>query len=140
MAARRKIDREEVRTLVTQGKTSRQIAEQLGCHEDTIRRIRSEVGLSHPYQGRPMTEARMHNIWQMLFDGWSHKEIHASEGVDVTTLRKYFPGTAWTHQQAGEHQAALRRAQTPTYASGATPIGLHDFNAPRLSVQRRCAA
>ena len=139
MAARRKIDREEVRTLVTQGQTSRQIAEHLGCHEDTIRRIRSEVGLSHPYQGRPMTEARMHTIWQMLFDGWSHKEIHASEGVDVTTLRKYFPGTAWTHQQAGEHQALLRRVQNPTYAEGAVPLAIRDFNAPTLATHRRAA-
>ena len=73
MAARIKIDREEVQALIIQGKTSRQIAEQLSCHEDTIRRIRSEVGLSHPYRGRPMTEARLHNIWQILYDGWSHK-------------------------------------------------------------------
>lgn len=108
MTAKIKIDRDQVKTLITQGHTSRQIAERLGCHEDTIRRIRSEIGLSHPYRGRPMSDTRLHNIWQMLFDGWSHAEIHRTEGADVETLRKYFPGTAWTHREAGEHQAALR--------------------------------
>lgn len=105
---RTKVDRDQVRTLIAQGQPSQLIAERLGCHPDTIRRIRVELGLSHPYRGRPMTEARLHAIWQMLYDGWSHKEIHDTEGADVETIRRYFPGTAWTKQQASEHQAALR--------------------------------
>ena len=135
----KKLDRDEVRDLIGQGFTSRQIAERLGCHEDTIRRIRSEIGLSHPYRGRPMTDARMKTIWQMLFDGWSHKEIHRTEGIDVETIRKYFPGTTWTHQQAGEHQALLRRIDAPTYAQGPTVLGIRDFNAPTLATHRRAA-
>lgn len=104
----KKINRDQVRRLVEEGHTSRHIAEQLGCNENTISRIRTELGIAHQHRGRPMTEERLHAIWQMLFDGWSHEEIHRTEGADVETIRKYFPGTAWTHQQAGEHQAALR--------------------------------
>lgn len=104
----KKLDRDRVKALARQGLTNRAIAEKLGCCETTITRIRVELGIAHEYRGKPMTETRLHAIWQMLFEGWSHEEIHRTEGADVDTIRKYFPGTAWTHQQAGEHQAALR--------------------------------
>lgn len=104
----KKLDRDRVKTLVGQGLTAREISKRLGCSEKTIGRIKLELGVSHPYRGRPMTETRLHAIWQMLYDGWSHEEIHRTEGADVETIRKYFPGTAWTFRQAGEHQAALR--------------------------------
>ena len=133
-----KVDRDHVRRMITQGETTRVIAEQLGCHPDTIRRIRVELGLSHPYRGRPMTEERLHAIWQMLYDGWSHKEIHATEGADVETIRRYFPGTAWTHHEAGEHRAVLRSIETaPTYATGAVKLGINHINYDPIAERRQ---
>lgn len=132
-----KIDRDEVAKLLDLGHTSKKIAERLDCHPDTIRRIRSEIGRSHPYRGRPMTDARALTIWRMLFDGWSHAEIHATEGVDVSTIRHYFPGTAWTHQQAGEYRAVLRSVESPTYATGAVKLGINHINHDPIAERRQ---
>lgn len=104
----KRIDRDEVKRLVKQNLTLREIADRLNCNEGSISRIKSQLGISHAYRGRPMTEQRLHAIWQMLYDGWSHEEIHRTEGANVETIRRHFPGTAWTFKQAGEHQAALR--------------------------------
>jgi len=104
----RKIDRDTVKALIEQGETNAEIAARFNCHADSVTRIRTELGLTHPKLGRPMTETRLHAIWQMLFDGWSHEEIHRTEGADVTSIRRYFPGTAWTPEQVGEHARILR--------------------------------
>lgn len=104
----KKIDRDEVKRLVKHGLTIREIADRLNCNEGSISRIKAQLGITHEYLGRPMTEERLHTIWQMLYDGWSHEEIHRTEGANVETIRRHFPNTAWTHKQSGEHQAALR--------------------------------
>lgn len=112
--AERKADRDTVKALVEQGLKSREIAQRLGIHEHSVSRIRAELGIAHEYRGKPMTPERLHTIEQMIEDGWSHEEIHRTEGADVTTLRKYFPGTAWTRDQISEHTRALRQL-TPTH-------------------------
>lgn len=104
----RKIDRDTVKALIEQGKSNVEIAEHFNCHADSISRIRTELGISHAYLGRPMTETRMLAIWQMLFDGWSHAEIHATEGANVDTIKRYFPGTAWTPEQVSDYARTLR--------------------------------
>lgn len=103
-----KVDREEVKRLVEGGWSNRNIAQRFDCHIDTITRIRTELGISHAYKGRPLTEERKQVIRQMLDDGWSHAEISRTEGADVETLTRHFPGTAWTKQQQAEHVSALR--------------------------------
>jgi transposase len=132
-----KLDRDHVKALVEQGLTARAIAERLECNEATISRIRTELGISHTYRGRPMTETRLLAIWQMIFEGWSHEEIHRTEGADVETIRRYFPGTAWTHQQAGEYRAILRSVENPTYAHGAVKLGINHINYDPLAERRQ---
>lgn len=104
----RKIDRDEVRRLVEDGWTNRGIAKHFNVHEDSISRVRVELGISHEYRGHPMTPERLERIAGMIADGWSHAEIGRTEGADPETLHKYFPGTAWTTEQRAEYIATLR--------------------------------
>lgn len=105
---RPKIDRNEFLALNAAGKTLAELAEHFAANPRTISRIRTELGLSHEYLGRPITPERRNRIQQMLDDGWSHAEIHRTEGADPDTIRKHFPGTAWTKQQQAEYVATLR--------------------------------
>jgi DNA invertase Pin-like site-specific DNA recombinase len=109
MTARKKIDRTEVADLTADGWTINELAEHYAVTPRTISRIRAELGIAHEYLGRPMTEERKAKIQAMVEDGWSHAEIHRTEGADPKTLHKHFPGTAWTEQQRAEHLSTLRK-------------------------------
>lgn len=84
-----------------------------------------------------MTPERKAKITAMLDDGWSFAEIHRTEGAHPETLRIHFPGRAWTGRQRAEYQAALRLAETPTYAAGATVLGIRDIAASHLASERK---
>jgi len=107
-----RIDREEVARLVDNGWTNRAIAKELHVHPDSISRIRHELGITNPHRPRPMTPERLTRIREMIEDGWSHAEIHRTEGADKETLARYFPGTAWTPQQRAEYVSTLRSINT----------------------------
>ena len=59
-----------------------------------------------------MTAERLSNIEAMLNDGWSFKEINRTEGADMETLRKYFPGRSWSKEQCVEY-LRMRRLENP---------------------------
>lgn len=105
---RGKIDRQELSQLHEQGKTTSQLAEHFSAHVDSITRIKNELGLTID---KRMTPERLARLTQMVNDGWSFKEIHRTEGADMETLRKYFPGRSWTHEQCIEY-LRLRRMET----------------------------
>ena len=106
MPARMKVDRSELAELTEQGWTVEQIAERFNVHRTTISRIRGSHGMST----KPtMTPARKEAIESMLGDGWSFAEISRTEGADPETLRRHFPGRAWTNKQRAEHLSTLRR-------------------------------
>lgn len=102
---RRKINREAIARLTTEGLTERQIAQELDCNEDTVTRARRELGIS---PGIRMTPERRQRIQNMLDDGWSWKEIERTEGANWDTMTRHFPGTAWTNKQRDEHQSNIR--------------------------------
>jgi IS30 family transposase len=107
MPARIKIDRAEFHRLNANGWTSEQLAEHFGVHPTSISRLRVKLGLS---QKPTMTPERKQAIEAMLDDGMSYREINRTEGADMQTLRRHFPGRNWTPQQSADHLAAIRRA------------------------------
>lgn len=100
-----KIDRAELTRLTVDGWTLKQLAEHFGAHPTSISRLRSRLGISP----KPtMTPERRARIEAMLADEWSFAEIARTEGADPETLRRHFPGQAWTTAQRAAHLAALR--------------------------------
>lgn len=57
----------------------------------------------------PATPEQLQHAAQLLADGASQKETHRTTGISRTTLRKYFPGQAWTSAQSGEYAALVRK-------------------------------
>jgi predicted transcriptional regulator len=45
---------------------------------------------------------------QMLEEGCSQQEVALTLNMSRNTIRKYFPGTAWTFQQRAEHGVLVR--------------------------------
>jgi IS30 family transposase len=121
MPAPRKVDRDTLAALVSQGLTTPQIAERLNVNPATIARHRAALGITTALPR--MTPERRATIEQMLDDEMPFAEIHRTEGAHPDTLRRHFPGRAWTVQQRAAHLSALR-------------TGRPDWNAP---TQRRAA-
>lgn len=103
-----RVDRAVVERMHNDGLTLAQIANELGCAEYTVWRIRKELGLAPM---RYMTPERRARIQEMLNDGWSWKEIERTEGANWDTMRRHFPGTQWTHQHVGHMVAATRNVR-----------------------------
>lgn len=102
-----KIERAELTRLTADGWTVAQLAEHFGAHPTSISRLRGSLGIST----KPtMTPERRARIEAMLADEWSFAEISRTEGADQATLRKHFPGRAWTEHQRAAHLSTLRRA------------------------------
>ncbi|WP_066303291.1 helix-turn-helix domain-containing protein [Arthrobacter luteolus] len=105
---RKRINRNTIRELITDGWTHKQIAEHLGCSEYTIFRARRELGLEPA--NNPMTPERRATIQTMLDDGWSWLEIERTEGANWDTMQRHFPGTQWTQKQVHAHRLEVRDA------------------------------
>ena len=106
MPAPQRVDREQFRQLAVEGLSNAELAEHFGCSENTVTRLRKITGTVN---ARRMTPERLARIERMLDDGMPFKEIHRTEGADMQTLRRYFPGRQWTREQSIEHSATLRR-------------------------------
>lgn len=106
MAAKKKVDRAQLAKLTADGWTVNQLAKHFGAHPSSISRLRGSLGIST----KPtMTPERKAAIERMLADEWSFAEISRTEGADQATLRKHFPGRAWTEKQRIAHLSTLRR-------------------------------
>ena len=57
----------------------------------------------------PLSPDRLRFIETLLDEGWSFEEIHRTHGHRPETIRKYFPGRAWTITQRNEHTNNLRK-------------------------------
>ncbi|QDK01924.1 helix-turn-helix DNA binding domain protein [Arthrobacter phage Vibaki] len=106
MPAPRKVDLTELAALVEQGLTTPQLAEHFAVTPSTIARNRKRLGIST--ECPRMTPERRATIEAMIEDGMPFAEIHRTEGADPETLRRHFPGRAWTTEQRAAHLAALR--------------------------------
>ncbi|MCZ9884612.1 hypothetical protein [Arthrobacter sp. B2a2-09] len=105
MAARQRVDRDEFARLDGQGWTLARLAAHFGVNERTVGRVRRELGLSRDHFLAP---ERLAWIEARLEEGWSFAEISRTDGVDPETLRRHFPGRAWTTSQRDDHTRALR--------------------------------
>lgn len=83
------------------------LADHYGCSVDTIQRTRARIGL--PKRRPRLSNERKAQIEARLADGWSHAEIARTEGVDPETLRRHYPGTAWSKHER------IRHATTASY-------------------------
>ncbi|URQ05033.1 DNA binding protein [Arthrobacter phage Iter] len=102
---RKPVDRDEFARLHAEGWTIARLADHFGVSPRTVSNLRRELGLRSP---RLLSPERLARIEAMLDDGWPFKEIHRTEGVDMETLRKHFPGRQWSKAQAIAHTAAVR--------------------------------
>lgn len=90
MAAPKRIDRVEFARLYADGATPGTLAAHFGVDLSTVSRTRKALGL--PAQAPRMTADRRAVIDALLDQGLSFGEIHRREGVDMGTLRRYWPG------------------------------------------------
>lgn len=95
---------QEFARLQEQGWKAADLAEHFGVSPSTITRLRRSLGVPTQF----LTPERVARIEAMLDDGWSFKEIHRTEGVDMETLRKRWPGRAWTMRQRDEYASNVR--------------------------------
>jgi uncharacterized protein YerC len=101
---RRKIDLEEFRQLLGDGWTASQLANHFESSTATITRYRRLAGApSHL-----LSPERIARIDAMIEDGWSFAEISRTEGVHVETLRRRYPGRAWTMRQRDAYVSTVR--------------------------------
>jgi hypothetical protein len=102
-----RVDRDEFARLNAEGWTIPRLAEHFNITPTYVSRLRTKLGIRTPNL-LDLTPERLATIEAMLNDGMSFKEIHRTEGADMETLRKHFPGRGWTLEQANEHRATIR--------------------------------
>jgi len=106
MAARQKVDREEFARLDGEGWSLTELAAHFGVAVTTASRVRKALGLSRPAPA--LAPEKVARIEEALEDGWSFKEISRTLGVDMETLRRRWPGRAWTKAEAIDYTRRLR--------------------------------
>lgn len=103
--APKKVDRDEFARLDGQEWTLQELASHFGVSLATASRVRRELNLNREHFLAPEKIAR---IEEALEDGWSFAEISRTIGVDVETLRRRYPGRAWSHRERDEYTSNLR--------------------------------
>ncbi|WAB10823.1 helix-turn-helix DNA binding domain protein [Arthrobacter phage Tuck] len=130
---RKPVDRDEFARLHAEGWTIPRLADHFGVSPRTVSNLRAELDLRSPHFLSPERLAR---IEAMLDDGWSFKEIHRTEGADMETLRKHFPGRQWSKAEAVAHTAALRyfgeQMEKAAYATPAKTLRKRDLRKSSL--------
>ncbi|MFD0044773.1 hypothetical protein ACFVGV_06235 [Pseudarthrobacter scleromae] len=131
--APRKVDREEFARLDGQegGWTLQELASHFGVSLATASRVRRELNLNREHFLRPEKIAR---IEAHLEDGWSFAEISRTEGVNVETLRRRYPGRAWSCRERDEHTSNVRYfAEKAAKAPYAIPANLYELRRARTA-------
>lgn len=107
MTAPTKVNRDEFERLAQDGATNAQIAAHFEVSHATITRLRKATGHVGPTKTQPTPET-LDRVRQLLEDGWSHVEIHRSGYMHPETIRKYFPGTAWSIGECNDYRRAIK--------------------------------
>lgn len=87
--------------LTRQGHTARQISERLHISQRTVNRLRMKRGIGRPSLPT-MTSEMVARAATMLDDGASYAEVARTLGVDLSSIKRRFPGRGWTRQQCGQ--------------------------------------
>lgn len=98
-----RVDYSQIAELHRLGYSARQIAERLGCDPKTVHRWRRAQGLTTlpENSGYPVTPERLEAARLMFADGASRHDVSLTLRMHEGTLRRYFPGTAWTFEESG---------------------------------------
>ena len=102
--------RAEVARLTRAGKSAAEIAVALGVTQRTITRDRKAVGVALPrHPGIPADTIA--EIGRLLDDGASVTEAAKTVGCSEPSVRRYYPGRAWTRSQVAAWGAWVRSHQ-----------------------------
>ena len=111
------MDPEQVRRLTLAGGSAATIAEELGCTQRTVVRIRARLGLSKPGNNQPPAPDQLDQAHRLLEDGTGYRETARISGVGVSTLHRRFPGMGMTPADCG-HKTQTNRQLQRLVASG----------------------
>jgi hypothetical protein len=101
---RQSVDREEFARLQGEGWKAQELAEHFRCSLATVGRLRRLLDVPTHF----LTPERVALVESRLDDGWSFNEIHRTDGVDVETLRRRWPGRAWSKAESVDYRRRLR--------------------------------
>ena len=102
-------DVEKLQTLVAEGRTIADIADEMGVTARTVSRHKRALGIAHsPRPVRPVEE------WgptaeRLFAEGYSQRAVAEITGTNWWNLQRHFPGKAWTRSEAGQYAVAVRR-------------------------------
>lgn len=104
-------DYESIAELNRLGYSATQIAARAGCSTRTVVRWRrsQRMPILPENASVPASQERLEAARLMLEDGVSHKDISRTLHMTRETLRRHFPGTAWTTQQSGRLAQMVRQ-------------------------------
>jgi IS30 family transposase len=99
---------QRVHELTHLGMTSIEIAAILNTTQRTVVRDRRATGCAQQ-PAQPLTPSEIRQAQQLLDDGCSILEVSRTIRRAPITIRRHFPGRAWTREQISEHQSTIRR-------------------------------
>lgn len=106
MSGRRQIDQEELRIMFEVEKLSDQsIGQRIGLSTESAQRLRLRRGFVrevHPNGRNKMPADLLKECEKMIDEGYHFASISQMKNVAEKTLRRHFPGRAFTSQQVAE--------------------------------------
>ena len=106
-----RFDRDEIGRLTKAGWSAAKIADQLGCTERTVVRVRAGLGITQPVPPNSslrISSERLERARLLIEDGVSHIEVRRTLGVNEATLMRHFPGTQWSRAEVTSFTRSLR--------------------------------
>lgn len=92
--------REIVRISQTSNATLQEIADQFGCCERQVSRIRHDHKIQKPARTL-LTDQEKAAALKLLIDGCSYSEAGRTIGRSPSAIRRHFPGYGWPQSGAG---------------------------------------
>lgn len=100
-------DRDDVERLLKDGMSIHKVSVATGAPENAVRTVRKDLGLTRA-PNRDGIEERLARAKAMIEDGASHYEVAKTLKMAPETLRRHFPGSQWSPQEAGHHAITVR--------------------------------
>lgn len=101
--------RDRIAALTREGRTATEIGAMTGVCKRTVVRHRRAAGIPAPPSSPPMTPSELARAQALLDDGACYREVARTLGRSAQSVRRRFPGHAWTRAQSGAHGNLVRR-------------------------------
>lgn len=106
------VDTEKIVQLTREGWTAPKIAKELGISQRTVQRWRRAGGVA--VVDDPRTRWRATPEWKeaaakLIDEGYPMQDVAALTGVSTKTVKRHFPHSPWTQQQALDHGRLMRQ-------------------------------